>query len=120
MSEVETKICKTCNEPKPLDRYRPRCLQCMDCRNKMRREKRREINPELLERDEPQTHRTCNKCNEEKKITGFRTNRRVCIDCERAHGRAYRKAKPEKNRAWAEANREKLAELQREHYEKNK
>tara|TARA_R110002049_G_scaffold309092_2_gene516759 strand:- start:7831 stop:8682 length:852 start_codon:yes stop_codon:yes gene_type:complete len=119
-SVVETKICNTCNESKPLDRYRPRCLRCMDCRNKMRREKRREVNPELVERDEPQTHRTCNKCNEEKKITGFRTNRRVCIDCERADGRAYRKANPEKNQAWAEANRQKLAELQHDHYEKNK
>ena len=120
MSEVETKICNTCNEPKPITRFGTRCLSCRDCYNKARREKRREIKPELRERDEPQTHRTCNNCNEEKKIIGFRTNRRVCIDCERTRGRAYRKTNPEKNRAWAKANREKLAELQHEHYEKNK
>ena len=120
MSEVETKICKTCDESKPITRFGTRCLSCRDCYNKARREKRREIKPELRARDEPQTHRTCNNCNEEKKITGFRTNRRVCIDCERTRGRAYRKANPDKQREWVAANREKMSELQHNHYEKHK
>jgi len=32
--EIIFKICKTCNESKELNKYRPRCLECKKCNNK--------------------------------------------------------------------------------------
>ena len=34
IEEIKFKVCKTCNEPKELSRYRPSCRECKTCNNK--------------------------------------------------------------------------------------
>lgn len=61
----------------------------------------------------------CNRCNQTKPSSSFRTNRKECLDCEQSFGRDYRKTTT-KAREWANNNRERMAELQKNHYEANK
>lgn len=61
----------------------------------------------------------CNRCEEVKPNSDFRKNRNYCLPCERNEGRNYRKTTT-KAKEWADANPEKLKQLQRNNYEINK
>lgn len=61
----------------------------------------------------------CSRCLEFKSNRIFRKNRKYCRDCERSYGRKYRKS-TNKAAIWVENNRERMTELQSNHYQKNK
>lgn len=95
------KVCKTCGIEKDKIEFRRSQSSCIDCEN--------DPNVEIF--------KVCKKCN--KLTSDFRKNRNSCKDCERAHGRNYRKTTA-KAKEWVENNRERMSELQRNNYEKNK
>jgi len=96
-----TKICDSCDIEKDKSAFRRNQLACIECEN----------DPNIT------TYKICKKCGE--KRSDFRKNRGECLDCERADGRNYRRTTT-KAKEWVENNRERMSELQRNHYEKNK
>lgn len=65
------------------------------------------------------SQKTCKKCGVKKSSVDFRQNRGECTDCERSAGREYRRTTT-KSREWAVANRDRMTELSKNWYEKNK
>lgn len=97
-----TKLCERCNNEKECKYFRELSGKiCMDCEIAL------------------ETKRECRDCKVEKSISEFRPSRKQCKDCERADGRKYRRVTT-KAKEWSEANKEKMTELHRQHYQKNK
>ena len=100
----KTKVCLGCNVEKPKEEFRRSQPGCREC----------ESDPSVY------IPKTCRDCGEEKSFhDDYRKNRKECIECERAHGRNYRRTTT-KAKEWAEANRERMSELQHNHYKRNK
>lgn len=104
-------ICSKCNEDKGNDFRKSRTV-CRECDNALAREKTKQDK----EKEKPESI-ICNVCGNT--TSDFRINRKKCLDCERQHGRKYRK-ETDKAKVWAENNREKMNELQRNWTQKRK
>ena len=104
-------ICTKCNKDKGTD-FRKNRKVCRECDNEIAREQRKKDKlkkkPEFI---------ICRVCGEKK--TDFRINRKKCLDCEREHGRNYRRT-TDKAKIWAENNKERMSELRRNYYVKEK
>jgi hypothetical protein len=131
------KVCNTCDESKPLSKFRAGRAKCIACAeptvgntvkvclgcdeekkgNLFRRGQR--ICKECEGAGTVEYDKICVSCNKTKPSSLFRTNRKHCIDCERADGRNYRKT-TDTGKIWVENNREKMKELQHDHYVNNK
>ena len=95
------KICDSCETEKDKSAFRRNQIACIECEN----------DPNVI------VFKICSRCGEKK--SNFRKNRKYCLDCERAYGRNYRR-NTTKAKEWSENNRERMSELLRNHYEKNK
>lgn len=63
--------------------------------------------------------RECRGCGETKPTSSYRPNSKTCSDCDRSHGRNYRRTTT-KAKEWVQSNTARMAELQKDWYEKNK
>jgi hypothetical protein len=63
--------------------------------------------------------KVCRDCGKKQSGDNYRKNRTQCLNCERAFGRNYRRTTT-KAKEWVENNRDRMSELQKNHYEKNK
>lgn len=96
------KTCKACGKSGDSDIFRRGQQICRDC----------ESAGAVVDQE-------CNECGETKPSSSFRKNRKKCTDCERGFGRNYRRTTT-KSKEWAQANPKRMAELQKDWYEKNK
>ncbi len=113
---IKMKKCSECNIEKPIDEYRVKYTFCKECLNA----KQRARNALAKTKKQEKGTKTCSKCNVEKDNSEFRINRAQCHDCEKSYGRAYNKENYEKRRQWVLNNQEKMVQLQKNWYEKNK
>ena len=114
---VEYKICKGCSKELELvcfgkysrahDGLKHKCRACLS------KKPFTEPNPNS-------PTKICALCVVRKEKSEFRGNRSHCKTCEKAQGRAYRHTHKEKAKAWTEANRERMSELQHQWYVKNR
>lgn len=112
-------VCKPCSKEKFHKRVAElkKCEGCLlEKENKLFREL---SSKRCLECEDTTITRTCRDCNETKSISEFNPKRAQCHECEKADGRLYRRTTT-KAKEWVEKNSEKMAELQKNHYEKNK
>lgn len=93
--------CTGCKNTKPSQEFRKNQPVCKSC----------ETDPTV------DYIKECNVCGENKNRDQFRHNRLKCKDCEREHGRNYRR---QHGNNWGKENPERMQELQRKHYDKNK
>ncbi len=107
-------ICKKCKIDKGND-FRKKRTICRECDNALARERRKK-EKERVKTEKP-TSILCKKCN--KICTDFTFNRKVCSACRRERGRKYRR-NTTKSKEWTENNKERMKELQKNWYEKNK
>lgn len=120
MSEIKTKKCTKCNVIKTRDLFPKRGGKCKECFNQAAREYRKKKKEEALKNKNNVSEKKCGYCNKVKLSSEFRINRARCKDCEREYGRNYNKNNYDKRRKWATDNKERMAELVKNHYEKNK
>ena len=114
---VEYKICKGCSKELELvcfgkysrahDGLKAKCRACLS------QKPFTEANPNS-------PTKICARCVVRKEKSEFRGNRGHCKTCEKAQGRAYRHTHKEKAKAWTEANRERMSELQHQWYIKHR
>lgn len=102
VKKYSPKKCDACYETKTTNFFKRGCPICKECQDN-------KVTYDI----------TCRDCEEQKPNTGFRLNRKTCIECERSSGRNYRKTTT-KAAEWVENNRERMSELQHNHYEINK
>lgn len=104
-TRVSNKIqrCVCCQQEKEKGLFRRGQYACKEC----------EENPKAV------YDKKCGQCHQLKSSTRFRVNRRKCIDCEQAYGRNYGKS-TDTRKNWVANNRERMNELQHNHYEANK
>jgi hypothetical protein len=120
-----TCICSTCGEE--FEKY-SKTLKCRPCHRKYanayyaaNKEKLKALQAKYESKSKDKTgEKECKECKETKSCSEFRPCRAMCLDCERAYGRAYRKENPDKAQAWIENNKERMQELSRASYEKNR
>lgn len=96
------RVCTVCGENKTTKQYRrgqPICLTC--------------------EEQGEAYDKVCKDCGETKPSSEFRRNRGECLDCERSFGKGYRRTTT-KAKEWAQNNKARMTELQKNWYEENK
>lgn len=132
------KLCKKCEEIKPKSEFYGASWVCKPCAKQKFQEKIAELkkcegcllekenkffremsSKRCLDCEDISITKKCRDCNETKSIAEFNPKRAQCHECEKADGRLYRKTTT-KAKEWIEKNPEKMAELQRNNYEKNK
>lgn len=117
----ETKTCSNCGKDHSILYFPIDSNQCNDCKNKKKRERMAKKRPQEL-KPSNENNKICKYCKKEQSKDNFRHNRRKCLDCERKDGREFRRSEhgKEKSKAWVENNRERMKELQANHYQNNK
>jgi hypothetical protein len=96
------RICVGCEQNLTTANYRRGQPLCLDC----------EAGGTVYDK-------VCKLCGKSRPSDTFRPNSKECMDCVRASGRDYRRTTT-KAKDWANNNRERMAELQKNHYENNK
>jgi len=135
---ANSKLCKICEEIKPNSEFYGNSWVCKICSKEKFKEKMVELkkcegcgiekenkfyrelsSKKCLECEDKTVTRKCRDCNETKSISEFNPKRMQCHECEKADGRNYRRTTT-KAKEWVEKNPERMAGLQKKHYEENK
>ena len=94
------KICKSCKEEKPDDKFQKRNLSCNACIYKKVKEREEKEKAQM----DPNEERECSICNDKKKLDRFNGKRKQCKDC-------LNKRKREKSKLKSKSNDERKGEI---------
>ncbi|MFA5766359.1 MAG: hypothetical protein WC919_00360 [Candidatus Paceibacterota bacterium] len=112
----ETRICRKCGDPKPLDQFSVGRATCKTCQAAYKRDLRKGI---LHPQVKPEV-RICRECHKPETEVEFRPKANICVPCFKIYLANYRNENRDKLRKqvrdWKDTNREQLRETNRKLY----
>jgi len=112
----ETRICRKCGDPKPLDQFSAGRATCKTCQAAYKRDLRKGI---LHPQVKPEV-RICRECRKPETEVEFRPKANICVPCFKIYLANYRSENREKLRKqvqdWKDTNRDQLRETNRKLY----
>jgi hypothetical protein len=112
----ETRICRKCGQPRPLDHFSKGRATCKTCQAAYKRDLRKGI---LHPQVKPEV-RICRECGKPETEVEFRPKANVCVPCFKVYLAEYRKKNRDKLRKqvqyWKDTNREQLRDTNRKLY----